>query len=165
MNICRRIDLVALTTVFIYFLSAGPVNASDKPGLSSGQTLYVPAYSHIYSGDREQPFLLTVTLAIRNTDPRHGLTVSSVEYYDSKGARLNSYAEKPLTLGPLESTRYVVPQTEKAGGSGASFIVKWRSDKPLNPPIIESIMIGTQSQQGISFTSRGQVLLPSGRHE
>ena len=36
--------------------------------LSKGQTIYVPAYSHIYSGDRERPFLLTVTVSIRNTD-------------------------------------------------------------------------------------------------
>lgn len=30
---------------------------------------------------------------------------------------------------------------------------------PVNPPIIETVMIGTQSQLGISFTSRGQALL------
>ena len=28
----------------------------------------------------------------------------------------------------------------------------------VNPPIVETVMIGTQSQQGISFTSRGQVI-------
>jgi len=26
--------------------------------LSKGQTIYVPAYSHIYSGDREKAFLI-----------------------------------------------------------------------------------------------------------
>ena len=161
----KRLYVILLALTFLYCFTSSAVYASDKTGLSNGQTLYVPAYSHIYSGDREQPFLLTVTLAIRNTDPQHTLRVLVVEYYDSKGTRLNSYMENPVSLKPLESTRYVVPQTEKAGGSGASFIVKWRSDKPVNPPIAESIMIGTQSQQGISFTSRGQVLLPSGRNE
>ncbi|MFZ5563764.1 MAG: DUF3124 domain-containing protein, partial [Thermodesulfobacteriota bacterium] len=68
----------------------------------------------------------------------------------------------PVTLKPLESLRYVVPERDTSGGSGANFIVEWKADKPVNPPIVESIMIGTQVQQGISFTSRGQVLLPSG---
>ena len=60
------------------------------------------------------------------------------------------------TLNPLESLRYVIPEKDESGGSSANFMVKWQSDTFVNPPIIESIMIGTQSQQGVSFTSRGQ---------
>jgi len=55
--------------------------------------------------------------------------------------------------------RYIIPERDKSGGSGANFIVAWKSKTPVNPPIIESIMIGTQSQQGISFTSRGRVIV------
>jgi hypothetical protein len=55
--------------------------------------------------------------------------------------------------------RYVVP--DKTGGSGANFMVRWQPALPMNPPIVESIMIGTQAKQGISFTSRGQVIVPS----
>jgi hypothetical protein len=51
---------------------------------------------------------------------------------------------------------FVVAEDEKGGGSGANFLVKWKSDTEVNPPIIESIMIGAQSSQGISFTSRGR---------
>jgi hypothetical protein len=43
--------------------------------------------------------------------------------------------------------------------TGANFIVKWKSATEVNPPIIESIMIGAQSSQGISFTSRGRAIL------
>jgi len=57
--------------------------------------------------------------------------------------------------------RYVIPEKDKSGGSGANFVVEWHSDKPINRPIIESIMIGAQSSQGISFTSRGQEILAS----
>ncbi|MFC1811640.1 DUF3124 domain-containing protein [Thermodesulfobacteriota bacterium] len=39
--------------------------------------------------------------------------------------------------------------------------ITWKSDKFVNPPIVESIMIGTQTQQGISFTSRGRVIITS----
>jgi hypothetical protein len=38
-------------------------------------------------------------------------------------------------------------------GSGAKFLVHWRADQPVSEPIVESIMIGTQMQQGISFIS------------
>jgi hypothetical protein len=52
----------------------------------------------------------------------------------------------------------VVHESDKSGGSGASFLVEWESEKPVSPPIIETVMIGAQTQQGISFTSRGQVI-------
>ncbi|MBU2627056.1 MAG: DUF3124 domain-containing protein, partial [Proteobacteria bacterium] len=54
----------------LYFFSPLASHADEKKELSYGQTIYVPAYSHIYIGDRERPFLLTVTLSIRNIDPK-----------------------------------------------------------------------------------------------
>lgn len=126
--------------------------------LSLGQTVYVPAYSHIYIGNREQPFLLTVTLSIRNIDAKHPVTITTVDYYDTEGKRLRKYLEQPVSLGPWESIRYVVPQKDKSGGSGANFVVEWNSKKAVNPVLVETIMIGAESQQGISFTSRGQAI-------
>lgn len=126
--------------------------------LSQGQTVYVPAYSHIYIGNREQPFLLTVTLSIRNIDAKHPVTITAADYYDTKGKRIRKYLEQPVSLGPWESIRYVVPQKDKSGGSGANFVVEWNSGKAVNPVLVETIMIGAESQQGISFTSRGQAI-------
>ena len=138
------------------------LNASDdKIDLSKGQRVYVPAYSHIYSGNKERPFLLTVTLSIRNIDPTHLIKITLVDYYETQGNLLKKYIDKPATLSPLESLRYVIPEKDKSGGSGANFIVEWQSDKPVNRPIIESIMIGTKSSQGISFTSRGREIIAS----
>ena len=138
------------------------LNASDdKIDLSKGQRVYVPAYSHIYSGNKERPFLLTVTLSIRNIDPTHLIKITLVDYYETQGKLLKKYIDKPVTLNPLESLRYVIPEKDKSGGSGANFIVEWHSDKPVNQPIIESIMIGTKSSQGISFTSRGREIIVS----
>jgi len=131
---------------------------SASAELSKGQTVYVPTYSHIYIGNRETPYYLTATLSIRNTDPANPITVFVIDYYNSKGALLKHYLEKPVELKPIESIRYVVKQKDKAGGSGANFYVTWESDTAVNTPIIESIMIGTENQQGISFTSRGQVI-------
>ncbi|MGA7879162.1 MAG: DUF3124 domain-containing protein [Desulfoferrobacter sp.] len=129
--------------------------------LSKGQTLYVPAYSHIYAGNRELPMLLTVTLSIRNVDPKQSITITSVDYYGTKGEILKKYLDQAVILGPLEAIRYIIPRKDKSGGSGASFLVEWKSEKSVNPPLIESIMIGAEGQQGISFTSRGQVITTS----
>jgi hypothetical protein len=136
-------------------------HADEAIMLSKGQTLYVPAYSHIYAGNRELPLLLTVTLSIRNVDPQQSITLTSVEYYGTKGEMLKKYVEQSVVLGPLESTRYIVPYKDKAGGSGANFVVTWKSEKAVNIPIVECVMIGAQGQQGISFTSRGQAITPS----
>lgn len=140
-----------------------PVSFAGDHGteLSEGQLIYVPAYSHIYSGDRERPFLLTVTLSIRNIDPNHPIRITMVDYYETQGKLLSRHIEKPVDLEALGSLRYIIPEKDKSGGSGANFMVTWKSDQPVNPPIVESIMIGTQSQQGISFASRGRPILIS----
>ena len=139
------------------FLYAGDNNIE----LSKGQRVYVPAYSHIYSGNQEKPFLLTVTLSIRNIDPTNIIKITRVDYYETQGKLLKKYVNKPMLLNALESLRYVIPEKDKSGGSGANFIVEWQSDKPVNRPIIESVMIGTQSSQGVSFTSRGREIIVS----
>ena len=126
--------------------------------LSKGQTVYVPAYSHIYVGNRERPFLLTITLSIRNIDAKNPVTITAADYYDTKGKRIRKYLEQPVSLGPWESIRYIVPQKDKSGGSGANFVVEWSAEKGVNPVLVETIMIGAESQQGISFTSRGQAI-------
>lgn len=140
------------------FYSFSSTLAADTVVLSQGQNVYIPAYSHIYHGNKETPLLLSVTLSIRNIDLNNSITIAKVDYFETEGALVKQYITKPLTLGPLGSERFIVPQKDNTGGSGANFIVTWQSDKPTNPPIIESVMIGTQSQLGISFTSRGQPL-------
>jgi hypothetical protein len=144
--------LFCLTTV-----SAVAENHKTVPQ-SRGQVVYVPVYSHIYIGDRERQFLLAVTLSIRNTDPDDEIVITKVTYFNSKGKVLEEYLKEPVTLEGMSATRYVVHESDKAGGSGASFVVKWEALKPVNPPIIETVMIGAKTQQGISFTSRGQVI-------
>lgn len=154
--------LTCLLFLFSCFcFSSVPLHAEETTGLSAGQSIYVPAYSHIYSGNREQPFLLTVTLSIRNIDPDHPIKITAIDYFETQGKLLKKYIDTPVTLKPLESLRYIIPENDKSGGSGANFIVTWKSDQPVNPPIAESIMIGTQSQQGISFSSRGRVIISS----
>jgi len=163
----KRYILQNQATIIIFIwgvlIAASVSGISAEAGqLSQGQSVYVPIYSHIYSGDREHPFLLTAILSIRNTDPQHSITVLRVDYFDSEGNLLHTYLEKPFTLAAMASKRYVVGESDKGGGSGAKFIVNWQSPIKVNPPIIEGVMIGTKMQQGISFVSRGQPIIESG---
>ncbi|MBU0944143.1 MAG: DUF3124 domain-containing protein [Proteobacteria bacterium] len=124
------------------------------------QTVYVPIYSHIYADSRfkDKPFQLTAIVSIRNTDMNNPFTLEKVDYYDSHGKLLQHYLEKPLLIAPLASTRYIVPESDTLGGSGAKFIVRWSSKESVTEPIIEGVMIGTKMQQGISFVTNSQVL-------
>ncbi len=124
------------------------------------QSVYVPVYSHIYADSRfkDKPFQLTAILSIRNTDMEFAFTLERVDYYDSTGKLLSHYLKKPITIAPLASTRYIVPESDTLGGSGAKFIVSWSSKEGITEPIIEGIMIGTKMQQGISFVTNAQVL-------
>ena len=151
---------------FLYILllifSVGILNpagcTADDIQLSMGQSVYVSIYSHIYSGLKARPFDLAAILSIRNTDINQPVTIVSVKYYDTEGKLLKEYLDEPLHLKALASTRYIIKEDDKAGGSGANFIVKWKSNIKVTPPIIEAVMIGTHSGQGISFVSRGQVI-------
>lgn len=135
-----------------------PARAARAAGHSTGQTLYVPCYSHIYHGVKTRPIELTITLSVRNTDPRHAVTLTVVDYYDTQGKLVRHYLDKPVRLEPLMTVEYIVGETDTTGGSGANFLVTWTSSEPCEPLLAEAVMIGTSSQQGISFTSLGRPL-------
>ena len=151
-----------LVWLLVFMIYAGILVPADSPAeevaLSAGQTVYVPIYSHIYSGVKGRPFDLAATLSIRNTNTKNPITLVSVKYYDSDGKLVEDYLNKPKQLNAMVSARYIITEDNKAGGSGANFMVVWKSEQNVNPPIIEAVMIGTHSGQGISFTSRGQVI-------
>ncbi len=155
----KKINLCLLTVVF-QFLTVFYGHAAEPVALSTGQTVYVPAYSHIYIGNKETPFYLTITLSVRNIDLSKPIKITEIKYYETQGLFLKEFITQPVVLGPLASTRIIIHQKDRTGGSGANFIVKWTSDEKCNVPVIEAVMISTQSQQGISFTSRGVPILP-----
>ena len=157
-NRLTRTLILSITILALIFFFTIPVQAEGDIRRSSGQAVYVSVYSHIYSGVKARPFELGAILSIRNVDPKNSLTITTVMYYDSDGNPIKDYLDQPVQLNALASIRYIVPEGDKTGGSGANFIVRWKSEKKVNPPIIESIMIGTRSGQGISFVSRGQVI-------
>ncbi|WP_341526330.1 DUF3124 domain-containing protein [Nostoc sp. UHCC 0302] len=126
--------------------------------IATTETIYVPVYSHIYHHNKQEIFNLAVTLSIRNTDLTNSLVLTSVRYYDSDGKLVKKYLEQPIQLDALASTDFFVNRNDTSGGLGANFIVEWVSQTKISEPIVEAVMIGTDYQQGISFTSPGRVI-------
>jgi hypothetical protein len=139
-------------------VSSAPPDRETPTRLVRSQTLYVPAYSHIYIRDAQQTMNLATTLSIRNTSPHSSIVLSTLEYYDSDGERVRAYLDTARRLPPMASTYVVVEQDDLRGGVGANFIVRWHADEPVHPPIVETVMITTESTQGISFRSTARVL-------
>jgi hypothetical protein len=149
---------IAVILLSLILLQANCTNAfaSTDYRLSKGQTLYVPVYSNIFSAPKKIPYNLATILSIRNTDMSNPINIVAADYYDTKGKLVKKYYQQPITLAPLESTDIFIPEEDTAGGTGANFIVKWHSQKEVNAPIIESVMFGMKSGQGISFVSTAQ---------
>jgi len=112
--------IISCFVLLIIFSTNTLLNARENNGLSNGQTIYVPAYSHIYTGNKEAPSPLTVTLSIRNTDLNHPIKILSVEYYETQGKLLNKYIASPIVLNALGTERYVIPHKDKTKRSSGS---------------------------------------------
>ncbi|WP_243312741.1 DUF3124 domain-containing protein [Fundidesulfovibrio agrisoli] len=145
-----------LCALLLMLLTHAPARA-QTPAVQSPavQAIYVPCYSHIYHGMKNLPLDLTVTLSIRNTDPERPIRLVSVDYYDTNGGLVRSYLTSKTALGPMMTWEAIVAERDRSGGSGANFLVRWEADGPVSQPLAEAVMIGTSSQQGISFSSRG----------
>ena len=148
--------------------ATAPVNEQSRPSAgsvdwpatatASGERIYVPIYSHIYFRNSSRDIDLAATLSIRNTDDATPIRITAVLYYDNAGALVRRYVEAPVTIGPMASTDFLVEQRDDTGGVGANFIVEWQAERAVTPPVVEAVMIGAASSQGISFVTQGRVL-------
>jgi len=164
MNHETTLRTMLLTAFLLLAILAGAqesANATSEMVLSKGQTVYVPAYSHVLIGDHPLEFNLATTLSIRNTDPKQEIIVRKVNYFDSTGKLLKAMVTEPVKLKPLASTSFFIKETDTSGGFSPSFIVVWESQKRANAPVIECVMIGARKGQGISFVTYGQEIRDS----
>lgn len=151
-----------LLLALILLMPALPAWAEEIKPLT-GQTVYVPVYSHIWHGNldskgKPQMLLLSSMLSVRNTDPDDGVIVTSVRYYDTAGKMLREFVVKPARLGPMASTDFFVEHKDDDGGTGANFIVEWKADKPISPPIIETVNAYFFGPHSLAFTSPGRAI-------
>lgn len=121
-------------------------------------TVYVPVYSSVYHSDLKGQIHLAVTLSIHNIDYNNAIVIDSILYYNADGRVIHDYSKDKIVLKPMETYNLGIKESDKRAGVGANFIVKWHSRYQVDAPLIETIMIGTRGQQGISFTSRGVVI-------
>ena len=130
-------------------------NAHDAK--SRGQTIYLPIYSAIqHSWPRELD--LTVTLSLRNLDPKQTVTIRAVDYFDTGGEKKKSLIEGRISLAPYAATQLVIKRQDFRGDIGANAIVQWEAQSSVLPLLAEAIMIGSDGVQGFSFSSRGVVI-------
>ena len=130
----------------------------DTSTLKYKEIVYVPVYSDIYHLDGTKRFLLTITVSVRNISLKDSAYVLNAVYNDSYGKQLRSFVTKTVLLKPLESIEFVIEDAEDKGGAGASFILEWGGSRYSNQLLLQSVMIGTTGQQGISFTAKGEVI-------
>jgi hypothetical protein len=123
-----------------------------------GQTVYVPIYSHIYLRSKSMTMNLAATLSIRNTDAQNSIRITSVRFYDTNGKLIKTLINEPMRVLPMATAEFVIADDDTSGGSGANFIVEWTAGVTVTEPIVEAVMIGGASQQGISFIGNGRVI-------
>lgn len=152
----RRLRIfVCSICFFIIAQSASSLLAAEEYITSKGQTVYVPVYSNIFTSPKKVPIDLSNILSIRNTDTVHSITITTADYYNTKGVLVKKHLAEPVTMAPLETTDIFISNRDREGGSGANFIVKWEAETEVNAPIIECIMAGSE---GRAFVTSGRVI-------
>ncbi|MDX1350450.1 MAG: DUF3124 domain-containing protein [Putridiphycobacter sp.] len=130
------------------------VKGISMANLIQGKT-YLPVYSHIYHRYDNSTFDLTITVSIRNTSVSDSVYITKADYYNTGGEFIRHYAKKPVYLAPMETIEIVIAEYDTEGGSGANFIFEWAADSATSAPLFEAVMISTNGQQGLSFSTRG----------
>ena len=149
--------LKLLPGLFLLLSLLVPAQAQDVLQKALGETIYVPAYSRIFSYPNRSDLLAT-TLAVHNVDPKTPVILTSVAYHGEDGKLLRSLLDAPVTLAPLQSSSVLIPINDTSGGVGANFLVEWTSERPALSPIAEAVMTSGSGGPGPSFTSRGRVI-------
>jgi hypothetical protein len=126
--------------------------------LLNGGTIYVPIYRTFYQsyGSTKDAYGLTSTACVHNTDPKHAIVIHAVDHYGSNGKLLNKLLFEPITIKPWTSKEITLLPSAQPEDFGAHLIVRWKSDQPANPPLVEVLMVGQVMNRGVSFLTRGQ---------
>ncbi len=123
-----------ILTCLLLALSSGFAVAQVTAGRSLGQSLYLPVYSHIWH------------------------RVVSAQYYDTDGKKLRKYVPTAQAIPPMGTLELFVPRSDDTGGSGANFVIQWKSDTPASPPMVEGIHANLPAGRSIAFISSARAL-------
>jgi Protein of unknown function (DUF3124) len=147
-----------------WLLAAGPAFGQAAPARMTGQSLYLPVYSHIQHGEAggkgdSAKMLVSVMVSIRNTDTVRPMRVTSAVYFDTDGKRIKEYVTAPRTVAPMGTLEIFIPRSDDKGGSGANFVIAWKSDAPVNPPLVEALHANLPAGRSIVFVTGARPIL------
>lgn len=131
-------------------------DAYNTPGYF-GEVVFVPVYSSIFH-QSDRTYDLTATLTVHNIDLTSPMKILSVDYYDTDGKLIRKFTGSEIELSPLQSRQFIIKESDISGGTAAKFVVQWVAGSEIARPVIESVMISTSSQQGISFKTESKVI-------
>ena len=99
--------LVATSLVFLL------ATLAPSFALTSGNTIYVPIYSHVYHGNvdwtkKSEVKQMAVMVSVRNTDMKNAIQITSIKYYDSEGKLVRDESAKGKVLAPMASMELFV---------------------------------------------------------
>jgi hypothetical protein len=155
----RRCTL--LLGLLLGMMTTGSALSADEPVLSSGQSIYLPVYSHVYHGElgkdgKYSQTLVSTHVSIRNTDPQVPIRLVSANYHDTQGRLVRTYVTAPVTIPPLGTHELIVARSDTAGGSGANFLIVWNAAALANPPIVEALHADIREARTLMFVTTGQ---------
>jgi hypothetical protein len=100
---------------------------------------------------------LSAFLAVHNTDLKHQIKITKVDYFNTDGKLIKSFVSSDQQINPLATMIFTIPKEDQSG-TGANFLVEWMADQKVNEPLIESIMKDLSGPKGISFLSQGRII-------
>jgi len=121
-----------------------------------GQVLYMPVYSNI-PHLKKHDYNLSAFLAIHNTDLTYRIKITKVDYFNTDGILIKNFISSDQQIQPLATKIFTIPKEDQSG-AGANFLVEWIADKPVNEPLIESVIKDLSGNKGISFLSQGRII-------
>ena len=153
-----KTTFLAATSLALFLAAVQPSAA-----LTSGNTIYVPIYSHVYHGNvdwtkKPETKQMAVMVSVRNTDSKNAIQITSIKYYGSDGQLIRDESNKAKTLAPMASMELFVENKDTTGGAGANYIISFTSKAPVNPPVIEAVHTNFWAPGSVAFTTRGEII-------
>jgi hypothetical protein len=124
----QKWPIFILATIFLFGCVSQNIEPTSAPpsegetidiqdlDITTGQTIFVPAYSEVHYADKNRTLDLAVTLSIHITDFTNPIILTSVRYYDTQGQPVKEYLSQPQKIGPMASADFFVDAGEQTGG-------------------------------------------------
>lgn len=135
---------------------AAALTAVPAEPLTTGGSVYVPAYSSVWLSQGKARADFSVTVSIHNASETKPLVIRRVAYFDGAGKLVESYLKAPVALKPFATIEAFVPTLDVRAGTGANFVVDWAGAGEIAEPVIEALMIGTFANGHYAFISQGR---------